>query len=694
MFPKSPRWLLLGVCLLALSGCLYPVRDEVDHTVCGLARQPIDLEPPPVAAPSLSPPSAPTTPAGTEKANPSDESAGPSARILLPLSAQVPEAPVVIPGEPKKPRPEPLRIPPDLPGANAPVVNFSDDPKERQRQIDQEFPPLPELGPDPQPVGGPGGHPLTLAELQRLAMSNSPLIRQAAADVTAAEGAARQAGAYPNPTTGPEADTAGTGGLPGYQGWFFDQTIRTAGKLKLSEAMGLMDLENSRIALRRAQTDLEAQVRSGYFAVLVAEENMRVSRALVDVTDQMYRLLLLQFRTGGIAAYYEPTLLRVYAFQARGALVQARNSYLAAWKQLAATLGLSGMPLTELAGRADMPVPSFDWDQALARVLAAHTDVRTARVTEQRARYNLRLQQVTPVPDFNVHLALQKDYTTPTRTLVTTAQVGLPVPLWDQNKGGIIQAQGQLVRAVEESHRIRDDLTGRLADAYQRYRTNLTLLEYYRAHVLPDQVRFYRGVRERWRVDLGVQFADIVNAQQTLGAAIATYVTTLTALWTAVSDMASLLQTDDLFQAAPPHCLPSAPDFVALLQLPCSHRCSPLQDPALKGAAAGWPAYSPGEQPAPAARPAPPTVQPDTPVPLPMPSKEPSGAMPLQFEANPQGPGLEATAPGFTVPVPGPREAAPASPAANPVREGKVPAYLPALPTPCPLPAGDRGKGG
>jgi cobalt-zinc-cadmium efflux system outer membrane protein len=678
MFPGFPRWLLVGLSLLAFGGCLYPVRDEVDHTVCKLASQPIDLEPPPVAAPSQSPAASPgsVSPAGPDNESKPGTAAGPSASIVPTLGADVEQ---VIPGESRKAPPQPMRIPADLPGANAPPIRLSDDPKERQRQLDQEFPPLPDLGPDPPAVGGPGGHPLTLAELQRLAMSNSPLIRQAAADVTAAEGAARQAGAYPNPTTGYEADTAGTGGLPGYQGWFFDQTIRIAGKLKLSEAMGLMDLENSRTALRRAQTDLEAQVRAGYFAVLVAQENMRVSRALATVTDQGYRLLLLSFRRGGFAAAYEPMQLRVYAFQARGALVQARNGYLAAWSRLAATLGLPGMSPTELAGRADMPVPAYDWDQALARVLAAHTDVRTARVGEQRARYNLRLQEVTPVPDVNLHLALQKDYTTPTRTLVTTAQVGLPVPLWDQNKGGIVQAQGQLVRAAEESHRVRDDLTGRLADAYQRYRTNLTLLEYYRAHILPDNVRFYRGVYARWGVDPGVQFADIINAQQTLGTAIATYVTTLTALWTAVSDMASLLQTDDLFQTAPPHCLLPVPDFVALLQLPCSHRCSPLQDPALKGVAAGWPAVSPGEQPAPTSPPAP-----------------PAAARPLRFEASPAGPAREATAPEFSVPVPGRQEERPTRP--SPDR--KAPAQLlgtedlPSLPMPCPQPAGDRGGSG
>jgi cobalt-zinc-cadmium efflux system outer membrane protein len=581
--------LLSVVGLLAVAGCLYPVRDDVDHTVCDIADHLIDPEPLPTVLP------APTSPTQQATQVPvAGKSTNLAPPTLLPVSAQAPAQPV--PGRPR------LQIPPDLPGAEAPAFdNIPPVGPQLDRFIEQAFPALPDLGPNPLPVQGPDSRPFALADLQRLAMSNSPVLRAAAADVRAAEGAARQAGAYPNPTVGYEADTAGTGGTAGYQGFFFDQTIRTGGKLKLSQAMAVMDLQNSRIALRHAQTDLETQVRNGYFAVLIAQENMRVSAALARVTDEAYHIHLLLF-SKGVAAYYEPTQLRVYAFQARGALVQARNTYLAAWKQLAAALGLPGLPPTELAGGIDRVVPAFDWDAALGRVITANTDVLTARVTEQRARYNLRLQQVTPVPDVNLHLVLQKDFTTPPNTLVSTVQVGLPVPMWDQNQGAIAQAQGQLVRAVEESHRVRDDLTSRLADAFQRYRSNLTLLEYYRVHILPDQVRFYRGVYSRRREDQNVQFTDIVNAQQTLATAIANYITTLTALWTAVSDMAGLLQTDDLFAVGGQHCLASGPDLAEQLQLPCYHPCSPLPDPALKGAAAGWPARDPG-QPAPSAEP-------------------------------------------------------------------------------------------
>src|SRR5262249_8621849 len=154
----------------------------------------------------------------------------------------------------------------------------------------------------------------------------------------------------------------------------------------------------------------------------------------------------------------------------------------------------------------------------------------------------------------------------------------------------IRQAQGQLVRAEEEAHRARDDLSSRLAEAFQRYRDNRVLVEYYRNSILPDQVRTYEGVFRRYNTESRTgktanppTFGDVVTAQQTLAAAVTTYVTTLGALWTAVVDVANLLQTGDLFQLAPPECVAPVPDLAQLPPLPCCHPCSPLPDPALKG---------------------------------------------------------------------------------------------------------------
>src|SRR5262249_44133593 len=154
----------------------------------------------------------------------------------------------------------------------------------------------------------------------------------------------------------------------------------------------------------------------------------------------------------------------------RGALLTARNGYVLAWKQLANTLGLPGMPPTQLAGQIrELPVPQFRYDTVLQHVLTNHTDVLTADNAAFKARYNLRLAEVTAVPAVNVQTAVLVDETPPGPSrLVAAAQVGVNLPVWHLNQGNIHQAKALLVKAMEEPHRVRDDLTARLADAYRR----------------------------------------------------------------------------------------------------------------------------------------------------------------------------------------------------------------------------------
>jgi hypothetical protein len=147
------------------------------------------------------------------------------------------------------------------------------------------------------------------------------------------------------------------------------------------------------------------------------------------------------------------------------------------------------------------------------------------------------------------------------------------------------------VWANEEPHRVRDDLSGRLADAYNRYMVNRDQLLIYRNDILPKQVQAFRAAVHRYsRADVvGVAYTDLITSEQNLVGVIGPYFVTLGAFWQAVADTASLLQTDDLFQLADESECPGVSDFGELLQLPCCHPCSPTQDPALRGASGDFP---------------------------------------------------------------------------------------------------------
>ncbi len=573
MPPLSRRCLPLLMGALLFAGCLRPVREEVDARICLRSEKPVDV-----------------APLGAKAEEPAA-----SVSPLAPRPSSLPPGGDLAEPTPLKTLAGRLTVPPGVPGAWAPDIKLPPVGKRQEVEsaINRYFSPLPPLGADPQPIPGPEGHPLTLADLQKLALTNSPLLRQAAADVKAAEGAARQAGAYPNPLAGFTAQSGTSGTGPNYGG-FVSQLIKTANKLKLAQAAAIMDEENARLKLRKAESDLFTQVRQYYFAVLVARENVKANRALAQLTDEAFTVLDLQLKAGEVAAY-EPMQLRVVALQTRAALVQARNAYNTAWKQLAASLGLPALPLTELAGRVDMPIPRYQYDRVLAQVLSAHTDVLTALNDIQKARYNLSQAQVTPIPDVNVQASVVKDYTPPGPPGTYAAvQMSIAIPVWDLNKGNIQQSQGNLLRAIEEPHQTRDDLTGRVADAFGRYENGRILLEMYRKDILPNQVQAFRAAvaRHARAAEIekgGIGFNDVITAEQSLVTVVTTYLGALGDQWKAVVDVANLLQTSDLFQVGGEvYTVCPVPDLEHLLTLPCAHLCSPLPPQQFQGMNGEW----------------------------------------------------------------------------------------------------------
>jgi cobalt-zinc-cadmium efflux system outer membrane protein len=661
----APRVLLLSGLLL-LSGCLWHVREKVDSAVWDLAGRPFDLAPPGPPEPP------PTPPAGKEApAAPRDGPAPGKKPAVVLLSTDVQTTALMQAGpEPDKPdKPDggsprlDLTIPPEIPGSEAPRVKLPDDRAARLREIKRLFPPLPPLPPEPRPLPGPAGQPYTLADLQQLAAANSPTLRQAAADVESARGALIQARTYPNPTVGYESTPSNDGSTAAAQGFWIDQVIKTGGKLKLAAAAAQMDLRNAELALKRARSDLSTAVRSAYYGLLVARETMLVNRGVARFTDEIYRLQA-EILGGGFVAPYEPTALRGLAYTARLAYQQSISSYIYAWKTLVAAVGLRQLPLSEVAGRVDRLIPYFDYDTVLAHVLRNHTDVLTARNTLEKARYNLKLAQVTPVPDVEIRADLLKEFALMPFQYVNTVSVSIPFPIWDQNKGNIIAAEGALVRASEESHRVELALTSTLATNYLAYQNNLKALDYYRRHILPDQVRTYRGVWARRRVDINVAFADLVTAQQTLTSSVATYLGILGSLWSSAVSVADQLQTDDLFALARPMALPGLPDVESLPGWPCHHPCLPPTlahslGPTLPALAPvpGRPATSPDSS---APRPTPPPADPTLPAPRPIGDSAAPGrpATPPPLSQEPAPPPLaERVLPALTEPLPGTRPA-------------------------------------
>src|SRR5207248_397884 len=111
----------------------------------------------------------------------------------------------------------------------------------------------------------------------------------------------------------------------------------------------------------------------------------------------------------------------------------------------------------------------------------------------------------------------------------------------------------QLARAGEDLRARQNDLAAQLAEAFGRYEAARQLVANYRDQILPNLARAYRAIYQRYQQEPDkVGFNDVVVAQFNYAAALNTYLGSLGDQWTAVVDLANLMQADDLYAPGKP----------------------------------------------------------------------------------------------------------------------------------------------
>jgi cobalt-zinc-cadmium efflux system outer membrane protein len=337
-----------------------------------------------------------------------------------------------------------------------------------------------------------------------MALRGNPTLAQAAAAVDASRGKALQAGLYPNPTVGYRGENIGIDGSAGeFQGGFVQQTIVTAGKLRLSRAKYNQEACEAELLALGQQYRVLNGVRLRFWELLALQRMIELHRGTVANAEEALRTTREMFNTGQ-ANRADVLLAEVALNDAKVALLAAENQYPALWQHLAALTGSPHLPPGLLAGELDQAGPPPDWDCALGRLLAESPELQAARAHVVRDQITVRRERVEPVPDLQLQGAA--GYSFETRNAVATAEVGVRLPLFNRNQGTLQEARADLARSEAEVVRVELSLRQRLADAFSRYRTALETARLYREGSVPKaaeayevQLDMYRNRRAPWR---------------------------------------------------------------------------------------------------------------------------------------------------------------------------------------------------
>lgn len=403
--------------------------------------------------------------------------------------------------------------------------------------------------------------PLTLADLERMALEKNPTLLQAVAEVGGAKGRARQAGLLPNPTVGYSGDE-----LPlrasegrGKNGFFVEQTIPLGGKLGLSREVFAREVQEAEANLEAQRLRVINSVRSLYYEALIAARRVRVRERLAQLSNEAVEISRQLFNTG---AADRPDLLEseIEAREAGLVLVAARNEEFHTWLGLAVMVGEPRLTPRPLGGPEELAVPELDRDSAVENLLKDSPQIHAAKAKIERAEATVKRASRETFPDLFLKAGshYDREFLPKTGRRVgweAFVEAGISVPIFNQNQGNRAVAQAQLCRARAELKRTELALRGQLSGVFEVYLTSLRSSDEYRSEIVPRAEQAYRLYLDRFK-EMAAAYPQVLIAQRTLFQTTDRYLRALEDAQRAALQIQGFLLVDGL--ETPP--VPGGPD--------------------------------------------------------------------------------------------------------------------------------------
>src|SRR5216683_1807505 len=396
----------------------------------------------------------------------------------------------------------------------------------------------------------------TPEEAQRLAAESNPTLRQAEAEIRASKARQQQSGLYPNPTvayTGDEIRGGSVGG--GKQGFFVQQTIVTAGKLRLSKDVFSKESQLATIEAEEQRIRVTSAVKMAFLRVLAAQELLDARRDLANIARDAAETQRRLFNTGQ-ADETEVLQSEVEAQRMRMAARMQENSLREEWRSLAAVIGQPGTPLATVTGDLEHGWPELNEEQAVQAIANESPALRIAEATTLRAQAILAAAKRQPIPDLQVRAGMEYNNellgSVPfAKGWEGIAEVGVQLPIFNRNQGEIVAARAEIDRAGLEKQRIALTLRERAASAVDQYANARLMAIEYRDEMLPRAKKAYSLMVEKYGNMLAA-YPRVLDSQRKLYELQAEYIAALEGVWTNGIALQGYLLTDGLEAPARP----------------------------------------------------------------------------------------------------------------------------------------------
>ncbi|MDX2180666.1 MAG: TolC family protein [Bryobacteraceae bacterium] len=389
--------------------------------------------------------------------------------------------------------------------------------------------------------------PMRLEDLERMALANHPAIGRAQATVDAADGRARQAGLWPNPTFGANGEHVSKNTFGGALGGFVEQRFVTGGKLGLSRKVAL---EERAVAAQDQAAERQRVLNSVRMLFYRALSDQRSIEVRTELAGQATRAVAISRELFNIGQADRPDVLaaETEAESIQLELINARNAQVRTWRQLAAATNNPALRPGPLEGSLE-DFPKIDAEAALEKIYGESPELRAAEVRVRQTEFAVRRAEVEKIPDLFVRGGLRNNREfgeigpngpTLRRGLEGIFDIGVEIPIFNRNQGGVKAARAEAEQARLDVERTKLALRSRLAAAYKEYRDSVVAAERYRTTILPKAREAYDLYLASFR-RMASAYPQTLMAQRNLFQLQDSYVAALASAWRSSVEIEGLL---------------------------------------------------------------------------------------------------------------------------------------------------------
>lgn len=400
---------------------------------------------------------------------------------------------------------------------------------------------------------------LTAREAAELALLNNPELQAAFYDIGIARAELVQAGLLSNPSLAIAFRFPSGGGLTAID-LDIAQNVADLWQIPVRKRVAERELDRTILEVARHTTELAAESQSVYYAVLGAQERLRIAKENLDIT--LKTLELTEFRRqAGAGSELDVNLARGVVLEAQLRVDQARLAAAETRRTLATTLGLVSdaqvLVLTDVL--PDPPEYELSREWLAGTALIERTDVQALRNAACAANERLILEYRRVFPTLEIGLSMERDArgSIPGRNILAdTARasiaggqltapeieprsardvgqdvslgpgLALELPIFDQNQAQIARARYELEQAARLLQRLERIVYQDVHSAIDQAQTAWQIAVFYRDEVLPQAQQSLDMSRESYHAGKA-SILSVLDAERTYLAARDSYAATL-----------------------------------------------------------------------------------------------------------------------------------------------------------------------